>query len=65
VLEHAAPRVRNISIQIQLPRDAEAIIDPGEFAAEAVIAERHERSSAVQKCRREFLNLIFGFALDE
>src|SRR5690349_19930024 len=51
--------------QVQLPRDAETIIDPTEAAAESVLAERHERRAAFEQLSVEGLELLLRVAVDE
>src|SRR5262245_33322056 len=51
--------------QIELPRHAEAVADPREAPAEAVVAERHEGLAALGERGDEALLLGLGRAIDE
>ena len=53
------------SRQIQLPGHAEAVLDPCEAAAEAVVVERHQEFAALAEGRAEFGELLFALARDE
>src|SRR5881398_1478877 len=39
-------RLRDASLQVQLPGDAEAVVDPRELRAEAVVVRRHQHCPA-------------------
>lgn len=60
-----SPRSVQVLLQIQLPRDAVAVIDPCELATEPVFAERHEREPSVREARVKPLNFRFRFAVHE
>src|SRR5882724_510574 len=51
--------------QVELPGDAETVIEPAEAAAEAVLADRHERGPALGKGRENALEFLLRVAVDE
>ena len=58
-------RIADFLARTQLPRDAEAITDPREFAAEAVVVDGHQDRAAFRESSVESTDLLFRFALDE
>src|SRR4051794_7718414 len=53
-----------IADQVQLPGHAEAVVQPGELATEAVVAERHEEGAAFAKGRDGGIDLALVVELD-
>src|SRR3712207_1813770 len=56
--------MRGGSGQVELPGDAEAVVDPAEPAAEAVVAELHEDGAALGEAREQPLELVLRRRLD-
>ena len=50
--------------EVELPGDAEAVVEPAEAATEPVFAEWHELRPAVGQRREDSLDLVLGLALD-
>src|ERR671916_1183529 len=57
-------RARAGSGQVELPGDAEAVVDPAEPAAEAVVAEFHQDGAALGQAREQPLLLLLRRRLD-
>src|SRR3954453_13878519 len=62
---HAEHAARPASGQVQLPGDPEAVGEPAEPGAEAVVADRHEHGPAVREPGEGRVQLGLALALDE
>lgn len=64
-VSHDRLRLAGSLAQIELPGDAEAIIDPGKPSEEAIVVDWHQGAAAFPEGRVEPIDFRFRFAFDE